>query len=196
MAKSATQKKSVKAKPAAKAAPKGDPKLGRLPEWDLRDLYPAIDSPELKRDLEATEKQSAEFEKTYKGKLAGLAAEPGAVGFVEAVKAYEKLGDVLGRIGSYSGLLHATDSTNPQYSKFYGDMSERITGAYSHLLFFDLEINRIDDAVLDAAMNSGELGHYRPWIEDVRKEKPYQLDDRIEQLFHEKSLTGYSAWNR
>ncbi len=45
-------------------------------------------------------------------------------------------------------------------------------------------------------MNDGPLGHYRPWIEDVRKEKPYQLEDRIEQLFHEKSLTGYSAWNR
>jgi oligoendopeptidase F len=202
MAKSATLKKSAKAAksagklPAAKVAPKGDPKVGRLPEWDLNDLYPGIDSPQLRRDLEATEKQSAEFEKTYKGRLAELAAEPGAPGFVEAVKQYEALGDVLGRIGSYSGLLHATDSTNPTYSKFYGDMSERITGAYSHLLFFDLEINRVDDAVLDAAMNGGELGHYRPWIEDVRKEKPYQLDDRIEQLFHEKSLTGYSAWNR
>ena len=34
------------------------------------------------------------------------------------------------------------------------------------------------------------LGHYRPWIEEVRKEKPYQLEDRVEQLFHEKSVTG------
>ena len=40
------------------------------------------------------------------------------------------------------------------------------------------------------------LGHYRPWLEDIRKEKPYQLEDRIEQLFHEKSVTAASAWNR
>src|SRR5262245_51639548 len=40
------------------------------------------------------------------------------------------------------------------------------------------------------------LAHYRPWIEDIRKEKPYQLDDRIEQLFHEKSVSGAAAWNR
>jgi len=39
------------------------------------------------------------------------------------------------------------------------------------------------------------LGHYRPWIEDLRKDKPYQLEDRAEQLFHEKSVTGYSAFN-
>ena len=40
------------------------------------------------------------------------------------------------------------------------------------------------------------LAHYRPWIDNLRKEKPYQLDDKIEELFLEKSQTGYSAWNR
>jgi len=181
-----------KSKPAAKTAGK----LGALPQWNLDDLYPGMESAELKRDLAIAETQSAQFETDYKGKLAALATEPGAPGLLEAVKRYEALGDVLGRIGSYAGLMHATDSTDQAIAKFYGDMSERITSAYSHLLFFDLELNRIDDAVLDAAMNGGGLGHYRPWIEDVRKEKPFQLEDRIEQLFHEKSLTGYSAWNR
>ena len=45
-------------------------------------------------------------------------------------------------------------------------------------------------------MRDPALGHYRPWLEDIRKDKPYQLEDRIEQLFHEKSVTAYSAWNR
>ena len=95
------------------------------------------------------------------------------------------------------GLLYAGDTRPiPRIAKFYGDMQERITAASLHLLFFTLELNRLDDAVLDAAMADPALGHYRPWIEDVRKEKPYQLEDRIEQLFHEKSVTGYSAWNR
>ncbi len=185
---SRAQKTTVARKPSTK--------LGNLPVWNLNDLYPGIDSPELKRDLERADADCAAFEKDFKGKLAELAAAPGAPGLLEAVKRYEAIGDMLGRIGSYSGLLHAGDSANAAITKFYGDMSERITSAYSHLLFFDLELNRIDDTVLDAAMNDGPLGHYRPWIEDVRKEKPYQLEDRIEQLFHEKSLTGYSAWNR
>ena len=81
-------------------------------------------------------------------------------------------------------------------AKFYGDVQERITAASIHLLFFTLELNRVDDAALDAAMRDPALGHYRPWLEDVRKEKPYQLEDRVEQLFHEKSMTAYSAWNR
>jgi len=181
-------------KPARKPAKHG-PKLGALPEWNLDDLYSGIDSHELKRDLARAEAESADFEKAYKGRLADLAAVAQAPGLVEAVKRYEALGDLMGRIGSYAGLLYASDNANPVYAKFYGDMNERITAAYSHLLFFDLELNRIDDAVL-AAATEGPLGHYKPWLDDVRKEKPYQLEDRVELLFHEKSVTGYAAWNR
>src|SRR5262249_20185870 len=79
---------------------------------------------------------------------------------------------------------------------FYGDVQERITAASSHLLFFTLELNRIDDALIEKALAVPAFGHYRPWIEDVRKEKPYQLEDRIEQLFHEKTGTSRAAWNR
>ncbi len=185
----------VFARGAAKAAK--NPALGSLPEWNLTDLYPGIDSAELKRDLTWTEAECIDFEKAYKGNLDKIAGSPtGGSDLAEAVKRYEKLGDVAGRLGSYAGLLHAGDAANPVLSKFYGDMQERITAAYLHLLFFTLELNRIDDAVLERAMADPALGHYRPWIEDIRKEKPYQLEDRVEQLFQEKSMTGYSAFNR
>jgi oligoendopeptidase F len=171
--------------------------LGPLPEWNLADLYPAIDAPQVKQDLERGEAECTAFEKDYKGRLAGLAGgENAGRALAEAVKRYEALEDLLGRLISYAGLVHAGDTTDPVRSKFYGDMQERLTAASVHLLFFILELNRIDDAVLDAAMADPVLGYYRPWLEDIRKEKPYQLEDRVEQLFHEKSVTGYSAWNR
>src|SRR4029079_6768488 len=112
------------------------------------------------------------------------------------VKRYEALDCRLGRLGSYAQLVYAGNTTDPQRAKFYGDVQERLPTASIHLLFFPLELNRIDDAVLEAAMANPALGHYRPWLEDVRKDKPYQLEDRVEQLFHEKSVTTYSAWNR
>ena len=108
------------------------------------------------------------------------------------MRRYEAIEDLLGRLISYAGLVYAGNTTDPARAKFYGDMQERITAASLHLLFFALELNRIDDAVLDAAMADPALGHYRPWIEDIRKDKPYQLEDRVEQLFHEKSVTGYA----
>ena len=185
-----TAKKSIR-KPVRREAL--GPGLGSLPEWNLTDLYVAMDAPELKRDLERADVESLAFEQDYKGRLATLTAEGK---LVEAVKRYEALDDLLGRLISYAGLVHAGDTVNPTRAKFYGDIQEKVTAASLHLLFFTLELNRLDDAALEAAMADAALGHYRPWLEDIRKEKPYQLEDRVEELFHEKSVTGAAAWNR
>ena len=169
----------------------------KLPEWNLSDLYSAIDAPEVTRDLDRLDAECVAFENDYKSKLAERTAEEGGGRWLAgAVKRYEAIDDLAGRLSSYAGLVHAGDSVDAVISKFYGDVSERLTNASVHLLFFGLELNRIDDAVIESAMGAAELAHYRPWIEDLRKDRPYQLEDRVEQLFHEKSQSGYAAWNR
>jgi len=182
---------------SGKGSDKGSGKAVKLPEWNLADLYAGVDAPEVARDLQTMDADCVAFETDYKGKLAEhVARDDGGAWLAEAVKRYEAIDDLAGRLGSFAGLIHAGDSVDPKISKFYGDVSERLTAASIHLLFFPLELNRIDDEVIERAMQTAELGHYRPWIEDLRKDKPYQLEDRVEQVFHEKSQTGYSAWNR
>jgi oligoendopeptidase F len=177
--------------------PAHSPDLGVLPEWNLADLYASLDDPRIKSDLAQAEADCIAFEADYKGKLGELASGPQAgAALAQAVRRYEKIEDLLGRLISYAGLVYSGNTTDPAKAKFYGDVQERITAISLHLLFFTLELNRIDDAPLEAAMADPALGHYRPWLEDIRKEKPYQLENRIEQLFHEKSVSGYSAWNR
>ena len=193
---SALRKPSTQRKPTSKKA-LAKSKSGKLPEWNLADLYSGINALEITRDLEKLDKECVAFETDYKGKLAEQTArERGGEWLAEAVRRYEAIDDLAGRLGSYAGLVHAGDSVNPVITKFYGDVSERLTNASVHLLFFALELNRVDDAVIEHAMRTPELAHYRPWLEDLRKDKPYQLEDRVEQLFHEKSQSGYSAWNR
>ncbi|WP_238120580.1 MULTISPECIES: M3 family oligoendopeptidase [unclassified Xanthobacter] len=168
-----------------------------LPEWNLTDLYPAMDSPELEADLLRADLEAKDFETAYKGKLATLLADKEAgAALAAAVRRYEEMDDLIGRIASYGSLVYAGDTSDPARAKFYGDIQERLTDASTHLLFFTLELNRLDDKALEAAMAVPALAHYRPWIEDLRKDKPYQLDDKIEQLFHEKSTPARSAWSR
>jgi len=197
---SALRKSPAKPKSASKAkasAKKAAPKTGKLPEWNLADLYPAIDAPEVTRDLDKLDADCVAFESAYKGKLAEKVAQPGGGEWLaEAIRSYEGIDDLAGRLASFAGLAHAGNTVDPAISKFYGDVSERITAASTHLLFFALELNRVDDTVIERAMAVPSLDHYRPWIEDLRKDKPYQLEDRVEQLFHEKSQTAYGAWNR
>jgi oligoendopeptidase F len=168
------------------------PKLENLPEWNLADLYAAPNSPAFAADMAASSSGAKVFTSTYKGKLASLNGEV----LAQALKEYEALSDLIGRIGSYAQLYYVGDTTESSRSKFYGDVNSKITDISSGLLFFELELNQIDDAALEKAMAVPALAHYRPWIENLRMERPYQLDDKTEQLFLEKSQTGFGAFNR
>jgi len=174
--------------------------LGPLPEWSLADLYPSMDSPIYARDLERAAAECKAFAQCYRGKLSALAeadlANPNSARIAEAVARYEALEDLLGRITSYAGLVYYGDTSDPVRAKFFGDTQEKITAASTDLLFFQLELNRLDDEVVEKLAAEGPLAHYRPWLEDIRKEKPYELSDDVERLFHEKTVTGSSAFNR
>ena len=179
--------------PAA-TAQKGHNEFGELPEWNLTDLYPGPDSPELKRDLDWSKSEAKSFEADYRGKLEQLAK---AGRLYEAVARSEKLGDVTGRLSAYAYLRYALNTQDPARVKFLGDLSQAITDLATGLLFWELELNTIDDAVIEAAMATDEnLARYRHWFAELRKAKPYQLDEKLEELFFEKSVTGAQAWNR
>jgi oligoendopeptidase F len=167
--------------------------FGDLPEWNLDDLYPGMESAEFRKAFDAAMQRSRAFEDRWKGKL----AEGSGDDLAAAIKDYELLEDDLGRMISYAGLIYAGDSQSAENGKFYGDVQERLTSASRHLLFFQLELNRIENARMEKMLaESAALTHYRPWIEDTRLDRPYQLDDQIEQLFMEKGATGRGAFNR
>ncbi|WP_415006358.1 M3 family oligoendopeptidase [Aestuariivirga sp.] len=166
--------------------------LKNLPEWNLADLYASPEDPKFAADMAKGEAEAKTFAEKYKGKLSGLSGAE----LADALKAYEAMSDLLGRAGSYAQLYYVGDTTDPKRGKFYGDASAKLTEISTLLLFFELELNRIDDAALAEKMKVPALAHYRPWIDNLRMEKPYQLDDRIEELFLEKSQTGAAAFNR
>ena len=157
------------------------PEAAALPAWDLSDLYPAPDSPALEADFARADAASVAFAAVYQGKLA-------SADLPAAISEYERIHEILGRIGSYAGLLFAGDSTDAKLGQFYQIVSERITAISTHLLFFTLELNRMDD--------TPDAGRYGPWLRDLRVFRPHQLSDEVEKLLHEKDVVGASAWSR
>ncbi len=179
---------------AAEAIAAADKKaaLGALPQWDLSDLYPGPDSAELNRDLVLLAEDANAFRQRYEGRLAGLSgAELGA-----AVEAYERMQELSGRIISYASLVHAGNLADPEIGRFYQTIQERTNAIATGLLFFTLELNRLDDAAIAAKEADPALAHYRPWLRDTRAFRPHQLSDEVEKLLHEKYVAGRAAWTR
>jgi oligoendopeptidase F len=166
--------------------------LGALPEWDLGDLYPSTDSDALTADIEAGAGEAAAIAELYEGRLAELDGDDLAA----LIERYEALGETLGRIMSFAYLVYARDMNDPESGRFLQTMQERTNEISARILFVTLELNRIDDAVLEAQLASPKLAYYGPWIRDTRAYREHQLEDRIEKLLHEKSVAGRAAWIR
>ena len=170
----------------------GAGEFGELPEWDLSDLYTAEDAPELIRDLAWLEEECANFARDYEGKLAEL----DAAGFLACILRNEKINGIAGRIMSYAGLRYYQLTIDAGRAKFLSDMQEKITNFTTPLVFFTLELNRLDDGVLDGLFaESAELARYKPVFDRIRAMKPYQLSDELEKFLHDMGVVG-DAWER
>ncbi|OWU75237.1 M3 family oligoendopeptidase [Phaeobacter sp. 22II1-1F12B] len=170
----------------------GDKNLGDLPEWDLTDLYSDADAPELKRDLDWLEQACASFATDYEGKLAELDAK----GMLDCVLRNERINAVAGRIMSFAGLRYYQLTTDASRAKFLSDMQEKITNFTTPLVFFTLELNRLDDGHLDKLFaENQDLARYKPVFDRIRAMKPYQLSDELEKFLHDLGVVG-DAWER
>ena len=124
--------------------------LARCRNGAFRICTKAWTSPRFAADLERAEREAKLFAEAYRGKLAELAGQPDAgETLAAAVKAYESLQDLTGRIMAYASLLYASDTSNPAIAKFYGDAQERVTALAGDVLFFELELNRLDDCEVE-----------------------------------------------
>jgi oligoendopeptidase F len=180
-------------RPVFDAAEKGAQELGQLPEWDLSDLYPAPDAPELKRDMDWLKQECAAFAADYEGKLATL----DAAGLLECVRRYERISTVSGRIMSYAGLRYYQATTDAERAKFLSDCQDRITDYTTPLVFFSLEFNRLEDDHLARLLaENADLARYKPVFDRMRKMRPHQLSDELERFLHDQSVVGASAWNK
>ena len=166
---------------------------GALPTWDLSDLYSGPEDPRLAADLDRVEAEARAFESRLSGRLATLPGDAMA----QAIADYERMWEALGRVTSFAGLLFSGDAEDAANGRFYQTTQERVTLISSHLLFFTLEINRLEDAALETKVGaSAALQRWRPWLRDLRVFRPHQLSDEAEKLLHEKEVAGRSAWTR
>jgi oligoendopeptidase F len=167
--------------------------LGPLPAWDLSDLYRAPDDPALAADLDRAEAEAKAFAGRHAGRLGAMEGDALAAAIAE----YERIEERLGRAMSYAQLVFSGDAADPANGRFYQTVQERVTAISSHLLFFTLELNRLEEPALEAKLAaSPALARWRPWLRDLRVFRPHQLSDELEKLLHEKEVTGRAAWNR
>ena len=163
-----------------------------LPVWDLSEIYKDIKDPKIKTDLKKIKKSSDNFVNKWKGKIKDLNSSD----FLLCIETYQEICENIHRVGTHSNLIFATNMENPEVSRYNSSVSDEFTEIFSSLIFFTLELSKVDDKTINAWMSDNKSNKWKPYLTVLRKRNPYLLDPLVEEILIEKSATGRSAWVR
>jgi oligoendopeptidase F len=162
--------------------------------WDLRDLYPGVDAPEITRDLDTAAERARAFDARYRGRLA--AGQMDGDEIYAAVAELEGISEILTKVLSYAHLLFSADTARPAHGGLLTACQERLTAINKHLMFFDLEWAGLPETIAAALLADPALTQYRHHLVKARAHAPYRLSEPEELLLDEKANTGNRAFSR
>ncbi len=163
-----------------------------LPVWDLTEIYTDIKDPKIKTDLKKIKDSSDKFVKKWKGRIKDLNPSD----FLSCIETYQKICESLHKIGTHSSLIFATNMEDAEISRYNSSISDEFTEIFSSLIFFTLELSKVNDVKIQNWMNDKNCSKWEPYLKVLRKRNPYLLDPLVEEMLIEKSATGRSAWVR
>ena len=163
--------------------------------WDLSDLYEGPEDPSIARDVAAAFVRAQAFEASYRGKI-DVPGGPSVELLHAALVETEALGELMDKPGLFASLLHSGKTDDPKRGALLAMTRERRTLANKHLIFFDLEWIKVDDALAQSLIDDPRLARYRHYLKQLRAWKPHYLSEAEEKIVQEKGVTGRSAFVR
>lgn len=167
------------------------------PLWDLSDLYASPTDDRVTADLEAGLKAAAELN-ALEGQLEAARADAATLGqrLDKAITLYEQASNHLGALGAYAFLAASTNREDGAAQGFEADIRQKVTAIAAETLWLTLEINRLEEAEIEAALNAHEAAaRWRPWLRRVRANKPHELSPELERFIAER-MPAAMQWPR
>ncbi|MDZ7816965.1 MAG: hypothetical protein U5N86_13555 [Planctomycetota bacterium] len=160
-------------------------------KWDLSFLYDGTEDPKIEEHLKRGDELANEFVVNYRDKIAS--SEFNTKMLMEALEAMEKVYSFATRPYHYAMLKFSEDTQNPQNQALLAKVQQSFTVTNNKLVFFNVELMKMPDATADTIMADPEFAHYKHWLAEARKNKPYTLSEKEEQVINLKDSTGKSA---
>jgi oligoendopeptidase F len=158
-----------------------------IKKWDLGQLFPGFDSPELQAAFDHVEEQVTSFE----GVRGKLNPDMDAETFLEVVRASESTARIVNRIYSFAGLSFAEDTQNQNAQTMMARVQQFAAEMQNRTLFFSLWWKEVDDKNAERLM--GAAGDYHYYLEKIRHFKPHTLTEAEEKVINIKDVTGMGA---
>ena len=160
-----------------------------IKKWNLGELFPGINSPDLQAAFDNVEEQVTSFE----GVRGKLNPDMDVENFLEVVRASEAMTRIVSRIYAFAGLSFAADTQDQTAQALIARVKQFAAEMQNRTLFFSLWWKDLDEANAERLMSAS--GDYRYYLEEMRHFKPHTLSEPEEKIINLKDVTGTGALN-
>ncbi len=163
-------------------------------QWDLSSLFSASDDPRIESSWVEAHQRADAFAAKYRGKINSPSLTASVL--AEALTELEAITVLIVKPITYANLVFAADVSKPENGAFMQDQTERATELQVKLMFFELELQAVPEAVIDPLLSDPLLANFLHHIHVSRAYSKYRLSEKEEVLMEELANSGSRAWNR
>jgi len=161
-----------------------------LSGWDLSDLLAEASEEEIADKLGTLEEAIEAFE----AKRDRLSAAMDPADLLIIIKDYEAIYEQLYVLFAYGSLWFSADTQDSAALTYRNRMQQTLTDTRNRMLFFELWWKGLADDEAERLLPGGpENADYRFYMDDLRRTKPFMLDEKSEQIINTKDANGMGA---
>lgn len=168
-------------------------KQDQLPVWDLSAYYKSIKDPNLNKDLKKAHQMALVFVKKYKGKITKDIKPKFLHKAIQDAEAIYMIGM---KPLEYSFLVNSTNTADHLIASTKQRLNKQFTDTSNELMFFELDITKLDNDILKKFINDPILLNYKNFLTKILESKPHRLTELEEKIISLKNLTGREAFQR
>jgi len=157
--------------------------------WSLADLFPAVDSRELKDAFKELESRAVALE-SKRPLLTNKISQLELLTLIGELEMLYRLGH---RVASFAELLFSMNTQNQAALGLMAQTEQLLSEIQNRTLFFSLWWKDLAEDVAAPLMENA--GDYSYWLEEMRHYKPHTLTEAEEKIINTKNVTGVSAFN-
>ncbi len=173
---------------------------GTPPRWDLSNVYPGLESPDLQKDIEWVKDETESIKKLYQDELVSLDTSSSKERINQAISTMvDKLNSLMIKAVTINAFLHSyisTDSFNKQAARMGSQFDQVMVSIQKVNVLLEAWVGQFKDILPKVFAIGNSAGEHAFPITEMAEQSQYLMSEKEEILTSELSLSGSRAWGK
>jgi pepF/M3 family oligoendopeptidase len=171
-----------------------------LPHWDLSNVYPGLDSPELARDIAWVKDTTGAMNKLYQDELKKVtpSSSPEEINLAISTMV-DQMNAMMLKAATVRAYLHsflATDSFNKDALRLGSQFDQVMVGVQNVSVLLEAWVGQFTDQLPEVLALGNSAGEHAFPVTEIAEQSQYLMSEKEEILASELGLAGARAWTK